>query len=264
MSTLTQPARTPTVRYGTGPLRASTIFVGRSIRHSLRGGEGLVMAIALPIVLMLMFTFVFGGAISGDGYIDYVVPGVILITAGFGASSVAVSVNRDLTRGAMRRFRSMPIPAATVLVGHTVASVIRNLVATAVVIAVAVAVGFRPDATPMEWLGALGLVALWIIAVTALFAFVGLAAGSPEAAGAYGFGLLFLPYVSSAFAPIDTMPGWLQPFATYQPVNPIIETIRGLLVGGETAPWAALAWCGGIIAVAAVLVVWRFPRSRHH
>ena len=261
MSTLTVPASPG--RFGTGPLRASGIFIGRSIRHSLRDGEGLVMAVALPIVLMLMFTFVFGGAISGDGYIDYVVPGVVLITAGFGASSVAVSVNQDITRGAMRRFRSMPLPAATVLVGHTVASVLRNLGATAVVIGVAVAVGFRPDATLLEWFGALGLVTLWIMAITALYAFVGLAAGSPEAAGSYGFGLLFLPYVSSAFAPIATMPGWLQPVATYQPVNPIIETIRGLLVGGSTSSWAALAWCGGIIAVAAALIAWRFPRSRN-
>ncbi|MFC7403972.1 ABC transporter permease [Georgenia alba] len=266
MSTLTASPAPPSPRtavpIGVGPLRSSGVFIGRSIRHSLRDGEGLLMAIVLPIMLMLLFTYVFGGAIAGDGYIDYVVPGIILTTAGFGAASVAVSVNHDITRGAMRRFRTMPIVASTVLVGHTVSSVIRNLVATVVVLGVALAVGFRPDATVLEWLGALGLVTLWIVAITALFAFVGLVAGSPESANAYGFGLLFLPYLSSAFAPIETMPEWLQPMATYQPVNPVIESIRGLLVGGETSTGAALAWCAGIIAVAVGLVVWRFPRTR--
>lgn len=141
---------------GTGPIAASRVFVGRSLRHSLRDGEGLSLAIVLPVMLMLLFTFVFGGAIdSGGGYVDFVVPGIIVLCSGFGAASVAVSVNRDLTGGAMQRFRSLPMPAATCLVGHVVASVLRNLLATAVVVGVALLVGFRPVAGVGEWCAAI-------------------------------------------------------------------------------------------------------------
>ncbi|WP_404311600.1 ABC transporter permease [Agrococcus terreus] len=249
---------------GVGPLRAGAVFTGRSVRHSLRDGEGIVMAIALPVLLMLLFTLVFGGAIQGDGgYIDYVVPGIVLLCSGFGAASVAVSVSRDMTAGAMRRFRSLPIPAATALVGPVVASLLRNLLATAVVIGVALLIGFRPDAGPAAWLAALGLVALWILTITTLFAFVGLVAGSPEAANGYGFGLLFLPYVSSAFVPIATMPEWLRPLAQHQPITPLTESLRALLTGGDAGaqPLVAVAWCVGAIAVAGALVAWRFPRT---
>ena len=127
----------------------------------------------------------------------------------------------------------------------------------------AVAIGFRPTAAPFEWLAALGLVALWILAITALFAFIGLISSNPEAANGYGFALLFLPYLSSAFVPIDTMPDVLQPIARHQPINPLVESIRGLLVGSGEAPLAvSLAWCLGILVVAAVLIVWGFRRSR--
>lgn len=257
------PARLDTSERGVGALRSSGIFIGRSLRHSLRDGEGLIMAIALPVMMLLLFTYVFGGAILADDYVDFVVPGVILTCAGFGASSVAVSVNRDVTLGAMRRFRTMPIASATVLAGHIVASLLRNLLATVIVIVVAVGIGFRPAATPLEWVAALGLVALWILAITTLFAFIGLVSSSPEAANAYGFALLFLPYLSSAFVPIETMPTWLQPIATHQPVNPLVESIRALLVGvGEAPVVLSLAWCLGITVVAAALIVWGFSRSK--
>jgi ABC-2 type transport system permease protein len=170
----------------------------------------------------------------------------------------------------MRRFRTLPIAPATVLVGHVVASVLRNLVATAAVLAVAFAIGFRPSAGALDWFAALGLVTLWILAITLLFAFVGLMSSSPEAANGYGFFLLFLPYLSGAFVPIDTMPAWLRPVATYQPVNPLTEAVRALLDGGSAAsaaasPWAtvaAVAWCVGIIVVALGLIVWRFPHLK--
>ena len=247
---------------GISAARSGGIFISRSLRHSLRDGEGLIMAIALPVLLMLMFTIVFGGAISGDGdYIDYIVPGIILTCAGFGAASVSVSVSHDMTDGAMLRFRTMPIVAATAVLGHVVASVVRNLAATAIVIGVALSIGFRPTADFGGWLGALGVVTLWILAVTAVFAVIGLVAGSPEAANGYGFILLFLPYLSSAFVPIDTMPEWIRGVATHQPVTPIIETIRALLIGGEGRPVESLLWCGGIIVVAAALAAWRFPRT---
>lgn len=247
---------------GVGALRASIVFIGRSLRHSLRDGEGLTTAVALPVILLLMFTYVFGGAIIADGYIDFVVPGVILTCAGFGAASVAVSVNRDVTLGAMRRFRTMPIASPTVLAGHVVASVLRNLVATTIVILVALVIGFRPTATPLEWLGVLGLVGLWITAITALFAFIGLVSGSPEAANGYGFILLFLPYLSSAFVPVETMPSWLQPIATHQPMGPLVDSLRALLISdGQASVLASLAWSVGIVLAATALTVLAVRRT---
>lgn len=259
MTTLTAP---PT-RRGAGALRAAGVFVERSLRQNLRDGEALLMAVLLPVLLMLVFTYVFGGAIDPTGaYLSYVVPGIILTCAGFGASGVAVSVNRDVTTGAINRFRTMPIAGATVLVGHVVASLLRNLVATGLVIGVGVALGFRPDATPLEWVGAVGVVGLYILAITALFAFIGLVAGSPESANGYGFLLLFLPYASSAFVPVETMPSWLRGFSEHQPITPVIETIRGLLTGTEigTAGPLALVWCVGVVLVAGLLVALTFPR----
>jgi ABC-2 type transport system permease protein len=253
----------PVPHPGAGLFAASRVFVGRSLRHSLRDGEGLLIAIMLPVMLMLLFTVVFGGAIDpGGGYIDYVIPGIIVLCSGFGASSVAVSVNRDMTGGAMRRFRSLPIPAATCLVGHVVASVLRNLLATAVVVGVGLALGFRPHAGVLGWLGVTGIVLCWIVAVTVVFAAIGLLASSPEAANGYGFAILFLPYLSSAFVPIATMPAWLRPVAEAQPVTPITDAIRAWLTGTPpgSAPLIALAWCLGIVAAGAAIATYRFPR----
>lgn len=253
---------TITAARGTTSLQSSAVFIKRSLTHGLRDGEGLLMAIALPVVLMLMFTIVFGGAIQNDGnYINYVVPGIILTCAGFGASSTAVSVSRDMTMGAMLRFKTMPISASTSVLGHIVSSVVRNLIATAVVICVGLALGFRPNAGPADWLIALGIVTLWILAITCIFAVIGLIAGSPEAANSYGFIILFLPYVSSAFVPIATMPEWIAPLATHQPVTPIIETIRAALIGGSEQILASVVWCVALIIGAAILGVWRFPRT---
>lgn len=253
-----------------GVLAASGVFAGRSLRHSRRDVESLLMAVILPVMLMLVFTFVFGGAMEQasvggrDGYLGYVVPGIILTCAGFGAATTAVSVSLDMTTGMMARLRSMPIPSATVLVGHAVASLARNLLATAVVVAVALLVGYRPDADLLGWVGAGAVIALWILAVTSVFAVIGLVAHSPEAASGYGFLLLFLPYVSSAFAPVETMPGWLQDFATHQPVTPVVETIRAFLSGGAPGAEAAVAvsWCAGITVAAVVVGRWVFTRTR--
>jgi ABC-2 type transport system permease protein len=214
-------------------------------------------------MLMLLFTVVFGGAIDAGGeYVDFVLPGIIVLCSGFGAASVAVSVNRDVTGGAMQRFRSLPTPAACCLVGHVVASVLRNLLATAIVVGVGLLLGFRPVAGPLEWVAAAALVLAWILAVTVVFAAIGLLSSSPEAANGYGFGLLFLPYLSSAFVPLDTLPDWLRPFAAGQPVTPLTDAIRALLLGGDPGgqAWFALAWCAGIVVVGAVVIAWRFPR----
>ncbi len=249
---------------GVRGVTAEAVFVQRSLRHSLRDGESMLMAILLPVMLMVLFTQVFGGAIDpSGGYVDYIVPGIILLCAGFGASSTAVYVANDMRTGIIDRIRTLPLRAGAVLTGHVVASLLRNLLATAVVIVVALLLGFRPTATPWEWLGVILLVALYILAITYLFAAIGLAAGSPEAANGYGFILLFVPYLSSAFVPVDTMPQWLQPVARHQPVTPIVETIRALLSGqpiGTDAAWA-LAWCLAILGVAVVWGAWLFRRK---
>jgi len=254
------PALRPRLRGAT----AEMIFVGRSMRHSLRDGESLLMAIMLPVMLMLMFTWVFGGAIDPSGaYVDYVVPGIILTCAGFGASSTAVYVANDMRTGIIDRFRTMPLRAGAVLTGHVVASLIRNLIATSIVIGVGVLVGFRPTADLGEWIATGALIALYILAITYLFAAIGLAAGSPEGANGYGFILLFLPYLSSAFVPVASMPEWLQPIAEYQPITPIVETIRALLMGTpvDSEPVQAIIWCVVILAVATTWGAWLFRRK---
>lgn len=259
MSTATATAVRPRLR----GLAAERIFIGRSLRHSLRDVESLLMSILLPVVLMLMFTYVFGGAIDRTGdYVNYIVPGTILTCAGFGAATTATFVAQDMQGGIIDRFRTMPLRAGAVLTGHVVASLARNLVATGVVIAVALLIGFRPSAGVGGWVGAIAIVALWILAITYLFASIGLAAGSAEAASGYGFILLFLPYISSAFVPVETMPDWLRVAAEWSPVTPVIESIRGLLHGTDVGlhPLWAVLWCVGILAVAAVWGAWLFTR----
>ncbi|WP_152394483.1 ABC transporter permease [Paenibacillus guangzhouensis] len=239
------------------------VFIGRSLRHSIRNTEALIMAIMLPVMLMLLFTYVFGGAIEPSGnYVNYVVPGIILLCAGFGSSSTAVDVSNDMTNGIIERFRTMPIQAIGVITGHVVASLIRNMMATGVVIAVALLVGFRPTANAVEWLAALGVILLFILTFTWLFAAIGIVAGSPSAASGYGFILLFLPYLSSAFVPTDTMPSWLQGIANHQPITPVIETIRGLLTGTplQQQGWIAVAWCVGILLIAFLWSMLSFRR----
>jgi ABC-2 type transport system permease protein len=269
LTTATRPGDAAPVRLTTPPRRTTVLatFVGRSVRHTLRTPDALIMAIALPTILMLLFTQVFGGAIDPTGgYVDYVVPGIILLCAGFGAASTAVDVANDMKAGVIERFRTMPLRADTVIAGHVVASLARNLLATGIVIAVAVLLGFRPTASPIEWAGMFALVAGYILAITYLFAAIGLASSSPEAASGYGFFLLFLPYLSSAFVPVETMPEWLRGVVENQPLTPIIETIRGLLLGTEIGDrgWWALGWCALILVVAVVLtrVLFRVKAGR--
>ncbi|SFE55870.1 ABC-2 type transport system permease protein [Paenibacillus catalpae] len=234
-------------------MTTNLVFISRSLRHSLRNTEALLMAIMLPVMLMLLFTYVFGGAIDSSGdYVNYVVPGIILLCAGFGSSSTAVDVSNDMTNGIIDRFRTMPIKSLSVVTGHVVASLARNLFATGVVFGVALLVGFRPNASFLEWVLAIAVITLFILTFTWLFAAIGLVAGSPAAASGYGFALLFLPYLSSAFVPTDTMPSWLQGVANHQPITPVIETIRGLLTGTplNDSAWWAVGWCLLILAIA--------------
>ncbi|MGX1932975.1 ABC transporter permease [Microbacterium resistens] len=254
------PAPRPRLRGAT----PEAVFVGRSLRHSLRDGESVLMAILLPVMLMLMFTWVFGGEIDPGGqYVNYVVPGIILTCAGFGAATTAVSVAADMKNGIIDRFRTMPLRASAVLTGHVIGSLVRNLVATAVVIGVGLLVGFRPHADLGAWIAVAGLLALYILALTYLFAAIGLAARSPEGANGYGFVLLFLPYLSSGFVHVESMPSWLQPVAAHQPLTPIIDTVRALLLGTplEGQQWWAIGWCVVILAVAAAWGSWLYRRK---
>jgi ABC-2 type transport system permease protein len=225
----------------------------RSIRLSMRHVDALLTSLFLPVMLMLLFVELFGGAIeTGEGsYVTYVVPGVILLCAGFGSATTAVSVSQDMTGGIVDRLRSMDVGGPAVLAGHVAASVARNVASTVLVIGVALALGFHPYASVMDWLAVAGVLLAFVVAVSWLAAAIGLVASSPEAANGFTFVVMFLPYASSAFVPVDTMPGWLQGFAAHQPVTPVTETLRGLLLGtpvGSSA-WTALAWCAGILLV---------------
>jgi ABC-2 type transport system permease protein len=256
------PMATATYRPLPAGLADWVTMAGRGLRLTRRNPDAVIISLALPVLLMLLFVYLFGGAIqTGTRYVTYVVPGVLLLCAGFGASMTAVGVTNDMTGGIIDRFRSMDVAGASVLAGHVAASVVRNLASTVLVFGVAFLVGFRPSAGPLDWVAAAGVLLLFILAISWLAAAVGLLARSPEAAGGFSFLVMFLPYPSSAFVPIHTMPTWLHGFADNQPVTPVIETLRGLLLGLPvgTSPWRAVAWCLGILvaSVAAAGVLFR-------
>jgi ABC-2 type transport system permease protein len=212
---------------------------------------------------MLVFVYLFGGAIrTGTAYVTYVVPGVILLCATFGSATTAVSVSADMAGGIIDRLRAMDVSGPALLAGHVAASVLRNLASTALVLAVGLAIGFRPHATPLDWLAAAGVLLAFVLAMSWLAAAIGLLARSPEGANGATFVLMFVPYASSAFVPVATMPAWLQGFAGHQPVTPVTETLRGLLLGTPVGsqPWIALAWCAGILAVSVGLAGVLFRR----
>jgi ABC-2 type transport system permease protein len=225
----------------TDALFDSRVMITRCLRRSRRDPEAFFTALMLPVILMLLFVYVFGGDLRTDGaYVDYVVPGLIVLCAAFGAGTTAVTVATDMTNGILDRFRSMPITSSSILIGHVIASLVRNLIATVLVIGVALAIGWRPTPSPLHWLAALGMIVLFVLALSWLAAAIGLAVASPEAATSSTFVLMFIPYVSSAFVPVHTMPTVLRAFAEHQPFTPIIETMRGLWMG-HTSTGAGLA-----------------------
>ena len=238
-------------------------MIGRSLRRSLRTPDTLIMGIALPVILMLLFVYVFGGAIRTDqaAYVDYVVPGIILLCAGYGAATTAVSVASDMTGGLMNRFRTLPVRPVAALTGHVVESVVRNAVSTTLVVGVAYLTGFRPTAGAGEWLLTGGLVLLYVLALTWTAVCIGMVSSGPEAANGFTFAIMFLPYVSSAFVPPASMPRVLEMVATYQPVTPVTDTVRAWLVGAPGGqPLVALAWCAGLLVVARLTAAWLFRR----
>lgn len=243
----------------------SLTMIWRTLRHITRNLESLLLGFFLPVMILLLFVYVFGGAIDtgNTAYINYVVPGIIILTAGYGAARTAESVSRDMTIGLIDRFRTLPILSASVLTGHVVTSVVRNLLSTGLVIVVALLIGFRPAASPLAWLAVLGILVLYILAISWLGVVVGLAASSTDGASAFSFFVLFLPYVSSAFVPTETMPKALHFIAENQPYTHVIETIRALTTAEPLGShgWLALVWTGGITIVSYVLAVFLFKRK---
>jgi len=252
----------------TDALKDSQVMITRNVRRSMRDPEAFFTALMLPIILMLLFVYVFGGAMKTSGtYVNYVVPGLIVLCAGFGAGTTAVAVATDMTNGIVERFRSMPIAGSSLLVGHVVASLARNLLATTLVIAVGLLVGWRPTGSALDWVAAAAMIVLLILALSWLAAGVGLLARTPEAASSVSMVLMFLPYVSTAFVPAHTMPAALHAFAQHQPFTPIIETMRGLWMGhtstGASTAHAALiaiAWCICLLALSGAFTSRLFGR----
>ena len=250
-------------------LSDTRVMIARCVRRSLRDPEAFFTALMLPVVLMLLFVYVFGGAMAtgsfAGGYADYVVPGLIVLCAGFGAGTTAVAVATDMSSGIVDRFRSMPIRGSAILSGHIAASLARNLLATALVIAVGLGVGWRPSASPAAWAGAAAVIVAFILTMSWLAAAFGLLVRSPEAANAATFVLMFIPYVSTAFVPAAAMPAVLRPIAANQPFTAVIETMRGLWMGHTStgAPvgheaWLAAAWCAAILTAASAAASWLF------
>lgn len=240
-------------------LRDSATMLRRNLLHMRRYPSLTLMLPGLPVILLLLFVYVFGGTLGaglgGSGcrreYLAYVVPGILLMTVATGATGTAIAVAMDMTEGIIARFRTMAISRAAVLAGHVVGSMIQMLLALAVVGGVALLLGFRPTTGPLAWLAAIGVLALITFALTWLSVALGLVATSVETASNLPMPLTLLPFLGSGFVPTESMPRGLRWFAEYQPFTPIIETLRGLLLGTPIGHSAvlAVAWCGGITLV---------------
>ncbi|MYW05264.1 ABC transporter permease [Streptomyces sp. SID3343] len=239
-------------------VRDSSTMLRRNLLHVRRYPSMTLNLLLTPVVLLLLFVYIFGDVMSagiGDGgadrsdYLAYLVPGVLMLTIGGTTIGSAVSVAMDMTEGIIARFRTMSIHRGSVLIGHVVGSVLQCVLSVVLVGAVAVAIGFRStDATAVEWILALGLLVLVSLALTWIAVGMGLSSPNAEAASNNAMPLMVLPLVSSAFVPVDAMPGWFQPIAEYQPFTPAIETLRGLLLGTEigNSGWLAVTWCLGL------------------
>ncbi|MFE9862636.1 ABC transporter permease [Streptomyces sp. NPDC005506] len=234
-------------------VRDSSTMLRRNLLHARRYPSLTLNLLLTPVMLLLLFVYIFGDAMSGgagrSAYIAYIVPGILMMTIGSTVVGTAVSVSNDMTEGIIARFRTMAIHRGSVLIGHVIGSVLQSVASVVLVGAVAVAIGFRStDATALEWLAAFGLLVLFALALTWIAVGMGLISPNAEAASNNAMPLILLPLISSAFVPIDAMPGWFQPIAEYQPFTPAIETLRGLLLGSEIGHngWLAVAWCLGL------------------
>jgi ABC-2 type transport system permease protein len=230
----------------------SMVMLRRNFKHTARNPMTVFNAVLMPVVVMLMFVYMLGDAFSvGVDYVDYATPGLMLLAVCYGLGSTATSVNSDMTKGIINRFKVMDVSRGAVLTGHVVASLLTNLVAIGALVGVAFLLGFSPSASLLDWLGVVGIVVLLGFAAGWFTVALGLAAKSPETAGMAAVPLVMLPFFSSAIVPAEKMGPGLRQFAEYQPFTPIIETLRGLLNGAPATSdvIAALAWCVGIAVV---------------
>ena len=243
----------------------TAVLLGRSLRHITRSLDTIITVSIMPIALMLMFVYVFGGAIHTGSvhYVNYLLPGILLITIAMGISYTAFRLFTDLKSGIFERFQSMPIARSSVLWAHVLTSVVANLISLVIVVLVALLMGFRSAAGVLAWLAVAGILVLFTLAVTWIAVIAGLSAKTTDGAGAFSYPIIFLPFISSAFVPTDSMPGPVRAFADNQPVTSIVDTIRHLLsqqpVGGSG--WIAFAWCLGILVVAHALAMAVYHRK---
>ncbi|MEU8957620.1 ABC transporter permease [Streptomyces sp. NPDC048518] len=239
-------------------LRDSSTMLRRNLLHARRYPSLTLNILLTPIVLLLLFVYVFGDVMSAgiggsdaerSDYIAYLVPGILLMTIGATPAGTAVGVAMDMAEGIIARFRTMAIHRPSVLIGHVVGSVLQSVMSVVLVGAIALAIGFRStDASALEWLAAFGLLVMVAVAFTWIAVGIGMAGPNAEAAGNNAMSLVILPLISSAFVPVDAMPGWFQPIAEYQPFTPAIETLRGLLLASEIGNngWLTIGWCVGL------------------
>lgn len=241
------------------------VMLGRSMRHIFRSMDTILTVCITPIAMMLLFVYVFGGAIQAgtDNYVNYLLPGILLMAIASGIAYTAYRLFLDKQRGIIERFHSMPISRSTVLWGHVLTSVVSNAISIVVIILVALIMGFRSSAGIVSWLAVAGILVLFTLALTWIAALAGLSAKTVEGASAFSYPLIFLPFISSAFVPTESMPTVVRVFAENQPVTPIVEAIRALLAGQPVGNdiWVALAWCLGILIVAYAFAIRAFKRK---
>ena len=242
-----------------------SVMLGRSMRHILRSMDTIITVAITPIALMLLFVYVFGGAIQAgtDNYVNYLLPGILLIAIASGIAYTAYRLFMDMQSGIFERFHSMPIARSAALWGHVLTSLVSNAISVVVIILVALVMGFRSPAGVLSWLAVAGILALFTLALTWIAAIAGLSAKSVDGAGAFSYPIIFLPFISSAFVPTESMPSVVRAFAENQPVTSIVEAIRALLssqpVGNDI--WVALAWCLGILIVAYAFAMRAYRRK---
>jgi ABC-2 type transport system permease protein len=246
-------------------LGGTAALTGRSLRHITRSPDTIITTTIMPIAFLLLFVYVFGGAINtGSGsYVNYLLPGILLITIASGISYTAFRLFLDMKSGIFERFQSMPIARSSVLWAHVLTSMVANLISVVVVVLVALAMGFHSGAGVLDWLAVAGILMLFTLALTWLAVIPGLTAKSPDGASAFSYPLIFLPFISSAFVPTDSMPGAVRAFAENQPVTTIVNTIRDLLTQQPvgTDIWIALAWLVGILLVAYTFAMATYRRK---
>ncbi|WP_280329219.1 ABC transporter permease [Nocardia wallacei] len=243
----------------------TAVLLGRSLRHITRSVDTIITTTITPIALMLLFVYVFGGAIESgsDSYVTYLLPGILLITIASGISYTAFRLFLDMQGGIFERFQSMPIARSSVLWAHVLTSLVANVISLVVVVLVALLMGFRSGAGILAWLAVAGVLLLFTLALTWIAVIPGLTAKSADGASAFSYPLIFLPMISSAFVPTDSMPGPVRAFAEHQPVTSIVDTVRALLtrqpVGADI--WIALGWCLGIVVIAYFFAIAAYRRK---